>query len=100
MRCDCKKCIEACKEIRDSSDLLKAVAEPNRLRILCVLDKGPNCVGDISEKLHLPHNLVSFHLKNLLEVEVLKREREGNKSVYSIQEDMADAVKALLEISK
>lgn len=99
MRCDCGKCKIACKKIGDSSLLLKAVAEPNRLRILCMLDESPMCVGELSAKLHLPNNLVSFHLKNLLEVNVLEKERDGNKSVYSIQKDMEDSVKSFLKLS-
>lgn len=99
MACDCKNCKAGCEKIRISTDLLKAVAEPNRLRILCLLSDGSNCVGEISKRLHLPHNLVSFHLKNLLEVDILEKERDGNRSIYSINREMEKYVKSFLELS-
>lgn len=57
-------------------------------------------MGDISKRLNIPHNLVSFHLKSLLNAGLLERERDGNKSIYSIKEGKDDYVKGFLSLSK
>ncbi len=100
MQCNFKNCRANCKKIGDSVEILKAVGEPNRLRILCVLSEGATSVGEISKRLHLEHNLVSFHLKNLLEVGILAREREGNRSIYSVKKGKEKSVQSFLELSR
>ena len=82
----------------NSSEFLKAIAEPNRLRILCMLSEGCSCVGDISKRLDIPHNLVSFHLKSLLNAGLLERERKGNKSIYSIRDGKRNDVVDILDL--
>lgn len=86
--------------VGNSSEFLKAIAEPNRLRILCMLYTGCQCVGDISKRLKIPHNLVSFHLKSLVNAGLLERRREGNKSFYSIKDDKVEYVGSFLNLSK
>ena len=48
-------------------DLLKALAEPNRLRIVELLLERPHAVLEIVERLHLQQPQVSKHLKVLVE---------------------------------
>ncbi|KUK50049.1 MAG: hypothetical protein XD75_0064 [Parcubacteria bacterium 33_209] len=71
-------------KIEKSVDLLKAISEPNRLRILCTLSKDKICVCELAEKIGIPQNLMSFHLKTLHEVGILEKKREGNNIYYVI----------------
>jgi len=98
MECNCKKCCNICKKVVDTSDLLKLVAEPNRLRVLCLLREGSRSAGDISKSLDVPHNLVSFHLKTLLEEDFLSRRKEGNKIYYSIKSDKKKKVQSIIDL--
>lgn len=66
---------------------LNALSEPNRLAILSFLKEGEKCACEIHPKLKLPQNLSSHHLKVLKDLGVLKSRREGNKIIYSRNED-------------
>jgi ArsR family transcriptional regulator len=75
------------KKIEKSVDKLKAISEPNRLRILCTLSKEKICVCELADKLNIPQNLMSFHLKTLYEVGILTKKREGNNIYYVIKKN-------------
>ncbi|MCX6737477.1 MAG: metalloregulator ArsR/SmtB family transcription factor, partial [Candidatus Parcubacteria bacterium] len=53
------------KEIAKGAQLLKAVADENRLQILQMLQSGEKCVCEIWKHLGLSQNLISHHLKVL-----------------------------------
>ena len=70
------------KSITRVSEELGLLAEPNRLRILCLLKKHEQCVCDIFASLNLPQNLVSHHLKLLRDAGLVTSRREGTRIVY------------------
>ncbi|MCX5726239.1 MAG: metalloregulator ArsR/SmtB family transcription factor [Candidatus Saganbacteria bacterium] len=76
------KCLCARKELSHISDLLKTIAEGNRLKIICLLGKGELCVCEIVEELGLPHNLISHHLKVLAKAGIHLRRKEGRFIFY------------------
>ncbi len=51
----------------EATAVLKALADPNRLRIFNLLMQGDSCNGELNERLGLPSNLLSHHLKVLRE---------------------------------
>lgn len=65
-------------------DVLKAITEENRLKIVKALNKGAMCVCDIEKELKLPQNLVSHHLSVLKEANLVENCRCGKKNYYSI----------------
>lgn len=75
------------KQIENSIEILKAVSEPNRLRILCILSKNDICVCNLAKEINVSHNLLSFHLKTLFEVGILDKRRDGNQIFYFIREE-------------
>ncbi len=81
----CYKGSKNFKQIDNSTELLKATTEPNRLRILCVLSKMDICVCELAKRLEASHNLMSHHLKTLFEVGILGKKRDGNKIYYFIK---------------
>lgn len=91
----CKKGSQNFKQIDDSLDLLKAVTEPNRLRVLCILSKMDICVCDLAKKLDVSHNLISHHLKTLYKVAVLDKRREGNQFFYFIKDEWKERISHL-----
>lgn len=64
--------------------LLKAAAEPTRLRILNLLRHGSVCVCDIQAILGLPQPAVSRHLAMLRHVGLVLDRRHGNRILYSL----------------
>ncbi len=77
---------------------IKAISEPNRLKILEFLKDDEKCACEIHPKLRLPQNLSSHHLKVLKDLKLLKSRRNGNKIIYSRNEDIIK--KYQLELTK
>lgn len=66
---------------------LKALAEPNRLRLLDLIIRGYQCNCQLGEESGLPANLVSHHLGVLREVGLVLTERDpydGRWVYYSV----------------
>lgn len=56
--------------------VLKALADPNRLRVFEALMRGTSCNGWLTEELGLPANLLSHHLKVLREAGLVQDRRD------------------------
>lgn len=67
-------------------EYIKAISEPNRLKILELLKNKEKCACEIHPKLNLPQNLSSHHLKVLKDLNLLNSHRDGNKIIYSRNE--------------
>lgn len=75
------------EEAQDSARILKALSDPNRLRLLSIVkagDGGEACVCDLTEPLNLGQPTVSHHLKILVDAGFLKREKRGTWAYYSL----------------
>ena len=72
------------KEVGQTAELLRIIAEDNRLKILCILKAGERCVCDIWRDLNIPQNLASHHLKVLKDAEFINYRKEGLKVIYWI----------------
>jgi DNA-binding transcriptional ArsR family regulator len=62
----------------------RILGEPQRLRILQVLQTGEHTVGDLVGKLQGNQPNVSKHLQTLFDSGLVGRRREGNSMFYSI----------------
>ena len=82
-KCCAKNSLEA-GDISNTYKFLRAVADPNRLKILCVLRKGAKCVCEIVPAIGISDKLASHHLKQLKSTGLLEEERKGNFIYYSI----------------
>jgi len=86
MKPNCCKNKRLIKETGKTVELLKVIAEENRLRILCILKSGEQCVCDIIENLGLSQSLVSHHLKKLKDAGLVKDNKKGFWVYYSLTE--------------
>ncbi len=84
MNFDCCKTKKAENNLDQTAEFLKIIAEPNRLKILCILRKQEMCVCDIWQYLDLPQNLVSHHLKVLKNFKLVESRKEGTKVIYQL----------------
>jgi DNA-binding transcriptional ArsR family regulator len=75
-----------------ASDLLKALANPHRLMIVCQLIEGPRSVGQLAEFLGIRDSTVSQHLGLLRRDGLLSATRDGQTIWYAISSPQAKAL--------
>ncbi|HEY8701990.1 MAG TPA: metalloregulator ArsR/SmtB family transcription factor [Arthrobacter sp.] len=87
------------EEAKARAQLFKALADPNRLRLLSIVkgsESGESCVCDLTEPLDLGQPTVSHHLRILVDAGLLKREKRGTWAYYSLVPQALDDVAGLL----
>lgn len=72
-----------------TSEVFKALGDPNRVRIVNLLANapGPVCVCDLTAEVELSQPTVSFHLKKLVSAGLLEREQRGVWAFYSVNRE-------------
>jgi DNA-binding transcriptional ArsR family regulator len=68
----------------EATALLKALANPHRLMLVCQMVDGPRSVGDLAARLGLRDSTVSQHLALLRREGVVTATREGQTIWYAI----------------
>lgn len=78
----------------------KALADPNRLRILNLLMEGSQCNCELGESLGLPSNLISRHLALLRQIGLVTAERypiDARWIIYSVNREVLSQLNAALQ---
>jgi len=89
--------LEAASELAAT---LKAVAEPNRLRLLhLIAASGDVCACDLTGPLGLSQPTVSHHLKVLTDAGFLVREQRGKWAHFSVVPERITDLTAALDVS-
>jgi DNA-binding transcriptional ArsR family regulator len=81
----------------EAAALLKALANEQRLSILCSLLDGPQSVGQLNEKMELSQSALSQHLAVLREGGLVETEKEAQTVYYSLAAGPAHKVLATLK---
>ena len=68
------------------AQVCSALADPNRILILYLLDETPLSVTELVQKLDLSQPSVSRHLKVLRERNMIHAQREGQSFIYSLSD--------------
>jgi ArsR family transcriptional regulator len=76
--------------------LMKALADPTRLRIVALLGAGPRCVCSLQEEVDVAANLLSHHLKVLREAGLIAGTRRGRWIDYRLRAEAFDDTLRLL----
>ena len=76
---------------------LKALAEPNRRRILTLVRDEELTVGEIASYFEVSRPAVSQHLTVLKEAGLVHERRNGTRRLYSVRTEGFEEVKAFLE---
>jgi len=84
------------KEAVQTVELLKIIADENRLKILCALKTGERCVCDIWRDLNILQNLASHHLKVLKDAGLIDSRKDGLKMIYRIDKKALSKFNSLL----
>jgi ArsR family transcriptional regulator, virulence genes transcriptional regulator len=81
----------------EAAALLKALANEQRLSILCSLLDGPLSVGQLNEKVELSQSALSQHLAVLREGGLVETEKEAQTVYYSLAAGPAQKVLSTLK---
>jgi ArsR family transcriptional regulator len=81
--------------------LLKAVADPTRLRLLSIVaahDGGEACVCDLTEPVGLTQGTVSHHMRVLVDAGILTREQRGKWAYYALVPDALNSLADFISV--
>jgi DNA-binding transcriptional ArsR family regulator len=81
----------------DAAQLMKALANEQRLLILCNLLERPLAVGELNERVQLSQSALSQHLALLREHGLVETRREAQSVYYSLPPGPVTRVMALLQ---
>lgn len=85
-------------QAKQLAELLKVLANENRLLILCTLMDGPQSVSELGEKIGgITQPALSQHLSILRAHRLLDAKRNGQWVTYSISDKRVEAVIELLK---
>lgn len=76
----------------EAAHLLKLLANPQRLRILCLLADGEHSVGELNECIDLSQSALSQHLSKLRDNGVVSTRRESQTIYYRLRSESARRV--------
>lgn len=79
----------------DVLPVLRALADPNRLRLFQALRDKERCVRDLVDSEGLPQPLVSHHLRVLADVGLVQARRSDGFSLYAVSLEGMNAARAL-----
>ncbi|EHQ89153.1 ArsR/SmtB family transcription factor [Desulfosporosinus youngiae] len=86
------------KKAKQIAELLKVLANENRLLILCVLMKEPQTVGKIAEKVpNITQSALSQHLALLKAHRILDFTKNGQNITYSIADHRVEEIIQILK---
>lgn len=78
------------KIYQDTAKMLKAIAEPKRLRIIDMLSCGELCACEILEAFHITQPTLSHDMKVLVDAGLVIDRREGKNTYYSLNQGTAE----------
>jgi DNA-binding transcriptional ArsR family regulator len=78
-----------CQAIGTASDFLKALGNPVRLSILCVLSEGARTVGELETILDVHQPTLSQQIGALREAGIIEGRREARAVSYSLADPRA-----------
>lgn len=87
---------EMAQHADSAARLLKALANPHRLQVLCVLGDQELSVGELNERIPLSQSALSQHLKVLRQDGLVRTRRESQTVYYQVAPGPATDVIAVL----
>jgi len=83
-------------QAEEAAALLKAMANPQRLKVLCLLLGGEKSVGDLNRDIDLSQSALSQHLAVLREHGLVTTRRSGQTIYYALSAGPVEAIIATL----
>jgi len=89
--------MDMAQHARAAANLLKALANENRLMILCTLMAGELSVGELNARIPLSQSALSQHLAGLREAGLVSTRKESQTVYYRLEGTEATQVIAVLQ---
>lgn len=86
-----------------TSTMLKALADPNRIQILAIIASSENsecCVCDLTAPLNLTQPTVSHHLSKMVSAGILEKEKRGTWSWYRLNQTAWEKLAGFFSFTK
>ena len=77
------------RNARQAVDLIKVLANENRLMIMCALCSGELAVNELNERIQLSQSALSQHLAILRHQGLVRTRRDGQTIYYSLNDTAA-----------
>jgi len=78
--------------------VMKALSDPNRVRVIKLLQSGELCVCEITAVLGLAQSTVSKHMKLLEDAGLVRKNRQGTWMIYSLADGIeSEYTKTMLD---
>lgn len=84
-----------CNDVYLLSEFYKILSDPTRLKIILTLIEKEQCVQEISKKTNMSQTAVSYQLRILRVSRVVKFERRGQFTYYSLDDDHVSQIISL-----
>jgi len=75
------------EQVNSTSEMLKSLAHPIRLKILCFIMDSEKSVGEIEKEFGSSISNISQHLTVLRKMNIIKRRKESNFMYYSMKDE-------------
>jgi len=75
------------EEVEDAINIFKGFSDSTRFKIIQILSLEEVCVHDIATALNISDPLVSHHLRQLRQLKIVKKRKEGKLSFYSLDDE-------------
>jgi ArsR family transcriptional regulator, arsenate/arsenite/antimonite-responsive transcriptional repressor len=79
-----------------SDRVFRAIADPQRRRILKLLQRGSLTAGQIADSFEITKGSLSYHFNILKDADLVRCERRGVEQVYSLNTSVLEEVASLL----
>ena len=86
-------------DIEDYTNLMKALSDSNRVRIILALRDCELCVCQVIEILGLAPSTVSKHMSILKQAKLIRSRKDGRWIYYKLSEKSPDVVRALSDLT-
>ena len=77
---------KVCHSVEEASALIKHLANPNRLAVICYLMEAPRTVTELEEDLGIPQPTLSQQLTQLREAGMILGQRQARQVTYRIDD--------------
>jgi DNA-binding transcriptional ArsR family regulator len=83
--------------VADAAQVLTALSDPTRRRVLEALRTGPRSVGELTAAVPVSQSAVSQHLRVLREAGLVTERRAGTRRLYRVAPDGLSTLRAYLD---
>ena len=76
--------------------LFRAIADPQRRKILKLLQDGPRTAGQLAEDFEISKSSLSYHFNILKDADLIRSERHAQEQIYSLNTSVFESAATLL----